>query len=59
MIEHAAVSLLRSSVPHPGVTDLIFGSEREMVDEEIVDAAVNYPAFPLGATPCSDPGGIE
>lgn len=34
--------LLKNSVPHPEVSDLIFYSEKDMTPEEIVDEALSY-----------------
>ena len=39
---HSLINKLKSSVPHPEVSDLIFYPKREMTAEEIVAEALSY-----------------
>lgn len=41
------ISLLRASVRHPEVSNLIFYPDREMTAEEIVDVALSYKPIQL------------
>ena len=43
---NAMIDRLQESVPHPGVSDLIFYPDKEMTAEQIIEVALAY------TTPC-------
>jgi len=41
------IDILKSSVPHPEVSDLIYWNENDLTPEQIVEQALNYKPIQL------------